>query len=56
MVLDGLVVVMGCLWRVLWLPWGAASHEDLLESIYPLRPGALMKGFFITLALSRGGS
>ena len=46
---------LGCLWRVLWLPWGGAPNGHLLEGIYPLRLEVLMKGFFITLGFPRRG-
>ena len=56
LVLDGVGVVLGRLWSVLWR-LGAHLHLDsFLELILSHRPGRLMKGFFITLGLSRGGS
>ena len=56
LILDGVGVVLGRLWSVLWR-LGAHLHLDsFLELIFSHRPGPLMKGFFITLGLSRGGS
>ena len=61
--------VLGWFWtvlrwsgRVLWqlermsvLPWGAALYGYFSELILSLRPGGLMKGFFITFGMCRGG-
>ena len=41
---------------IMLLLWGATSYGHLLEPILLLRPGVLMKGFFITFGLPRGGS
>ena len=49
-------MILGWLGRMLVLPWGAASYGHLLEPILSLRPGVLMKGFFITFGLCNGGS
>ena len=56
LVLDGVGVVLERLWSVLWQLGPHLHLDSFLELIFSHRPGPLMKGFFITLGLSRGGS
>ena len=57
---GGLGVVLARFWAGLVTPWGCRGHESsyghFLELILSLRPGVLMKGFFITFGLCNGGS
>ena len=51
---------LGAVLGTLMTAWGSSSHESsyahFLDLILSLRPGVLMKGFFITFGFCRGAS